>query len=163
MIIRMVIHLGLLAKRKAKKFLDEAIQKHQMGNLREAEHLYVESLSYDPNSEAAHLNYGDLLRQTNRPKAAMVEYNKAMVMNPEIPDPYEAIGRLQHSLNNYQEAEKFYKKALEFNPGNVNTQMNLAQLYMDTARYSDMRDIYTNIINKVKDPRLRSKIEERLK
>lgn len=155
--------MGMFAKRKAKKLLEQAIQKHKMGHLKEAEHLYVESLSYHPNSEEAHLNYGDLLRQTNRPKAALVEYNKAMVMNPEIPDPYESMGRLHHSMNNYEEAEKAYQKALEFNPGNINTQMNLAQLYMDTARYSDMRQIYANILNKVKDPRLKKKIEERLK
>ena len=155
--------MGLFTKKKAKKILEEGIELHKRGNFGAAEVKYCEALSYDPNNAGAHVNYGDLLRQTKRPKAAEVEYKKAAIMDPELSEPHASLGALYHSQSRYEEAEHEYEEALRRSPGNINVKMNLAQLYMDTVRFTEMKKIYAGILNHVKDPRLKQIIEERLK
>ncbi|MGA1819716.1 MAG: tetratricopeptide repeat protein [Thermoplasmatota archaeon] len=155
--------MGFFNKRKAQKALEEGIEFHRRGDLRSAEIKYCESLSFDPNNAGAHVNYGDLLKQTNRPMAAEVEYRKAMIMDPELSEPHASLGALYHSQERYEEAEKEYDKAISLNPGNINVKLNLAQLYMDTVRFTEMKKLYQGILNHVQDPRLRKMIEDRLR
>ncbi|MBN1389651.1 MAG: tetratricopeptide repeat protein [Candidatus Thermoplasmatota archaeon] len=155
--------MGLLSKKKARKLLDEGIEFHRKGDLKSAEMRYCSSLSFDPNNAATHVNYGDLLKQTMRPKAAEVEFRKAMIMDPELSEPHASLGALYHSQNRYEEAEKEYRNAIDRNPGNLNVKLNLAQLYMDTVRFTEMKKIYEGILPYITDPRLKQMITDRLR
>ncbi len=155
--------MGLFSKKKAGKLVEEGMELHRIGNLRGAEVKYVQSLSFDPNSIEAHLNYGDLLKVTQRPKAAEIEYRKAMIMDPERGEPHASLGSLHHSQGRHEEAEAEYNKAYDLQPGNINVQLNLAQLYMDTTRYTEMKKMYSYIFPKIKDPKLKAFIEDRMK
>ncbi|MEA3559996.1 MAG: tetratricopeptide repeat protein [Candidatus Thermoplasmatota archaeon] len=155
--------MGFFSKKKAQKLLDEGIELHRRGRLSTAEEKYCESLGYDQNNASTHINYGDLLKNTKRPKGAEIEYNKAAIMAPELGEPHGSLAQLYHSQSRYEEAEAQYELALEKSPGNVNIKMNLAQLYMDTARYTEMKKLYKEVLKYLKDPRLRAFIEDRLK
>jgi len=54
---------------------------------------------------------------------------KTVKAYPNFPDPYANIGAVYHNQGNYQEALKYYNKALEFNPNNRMVIGNLAKLY----------------------------------
>ena len=123
----------------------------------------VASQDVAPKQTSPPVNYGDLLRQTGRPMAAEVEYKKAMIMDQDLSEPHASLGALYHSKNRHEEAEREYEEALRRSPGNINVKMNLAQLYMDTVRFTEMKKIYNGILAHVKDPRLKKMIEERLK
>ncbi|MFO8050364.1 MAG: tetratricopeptide repeat protein [Thermoplasmatota archaeon] len=155
--------MGFLAKKKAQKLVDEGVELHRMGNLAAAEQKYCEALSYDPNNASAHLNYGDILKNTKRPRAAEVEYKKAAIMAPELGEPHGSLAQLYHSQERYEEAETEYGIAIEKSPGNLNIKLNLAQLYMDTVRYTEMKKLYEQILRHATDPDLRAFIEDRLK
>ena len=155
--------MGMFSKKKAGKLVEEGMKLHKLGDLRGAEMRYVQSLSFDPNSIEAHLNYGDLLKATQRPKAAEIEYRKAMIMDPERGEPHASLGSLYHSQGRHGDAEVEYNLAYDLQPGNLNVQLNLAQLYMDTTRYTEMKKMYSFVLPKVKDPKLRAFIEDRMK
>jgi Tfp pilus assembly protein PilF len=150
-------------KRKAQKLFQEGLDLHRKGDLGNAEARYLEALSYDPNSTELHLNYGDLLKKTDRPRAAEVEYRKAMIMDPERGEPHGSIAALYHSQRRYEEAEAEYEMALSKSPGDLNIKLNLAQLYMDTVRYTEMKKLYNSILPYVQDPKLKQFIQSRLK
>ncbi|MDG6226078.1 MAG: tetratricopeptide repeat protein [Candidatus Thermoplasmatota archaeon] len=155
--------MGFLGKRKAKQMFEEGLKLHKAGDLKGAEWFYTQALAYDPNHFEVHLNYGDLLRKTDRPRAAELEYKKASIMDPERGEPYAALGALHHAARNYEDAESFYRKALEIQPGDMNTHLNLAQLLMDTVRFTEAKKIYSNLQHRVTDPRLKRIIEDRLR
>ncbi len=155
--------MGFMGKRKGRKLLDEAIEFHRKGDLRGAEVMYCQSLSFDPNNAATHVNYGDLLKQTKRPVAAELEYKKAMIMDPELSEPHASLGALFHSRSEYEEAEKEYLLAISMNPGNFNVKLNLAQLYMDTVRFTEMKKIYEGLLPHIQNPALKKMLEDRLR
>lgn len=155
--------MGFFARRKAAKLLDEGIELFRQGDLRGAEERFVQGLSFDPNSLELHLNYGDVLKATGRPKAAEVEYKKAQIMEPERSDPYGSLAALYHSQKRYEEALEQYELAMSKGVNDLNIKMNLAQLYMDTFRFTEMKQVYRSILPHVTDPRLKKMIEERLR
>src|SRR6185436_18320325 len=93
--------------------LDRAIQHHSRGQLDEAEAIYRQILSSDPNhAHALHL-LGIVAHQRGDQPAALSLVDRAITANPNIADFYNtrgeifrALGRIDDAIDQYRQAEQ---------------------------------------------------------
>ena len=103
--------LGLL-----KTALQQAINLHHQGSLPQAEHLYRQVLSIDPNNYAANHNLGIISEQAGRSDLALPLLKKAVKTNPKDPTVHLNIGATYSSLGNTKKALTYYRKAVSLAP-----------------------------------------------
>jgi len=65
---------------------------------------------------------------------ASIYFNKAIKANPYYKEAYALAGDSYFCLENYIEAEKYYQKALFFEPENTNYMLRLAKIKISVAR-----------------------------
>ncbi len=154
-----------LFDKKRKKFnqaLEIGFKYHEKGNFYKAEEEYIKALRLDPKHSEAHLKYGDLLRMTERPRAAEKEYRFAIDCQPNFAEAYCALGEILHHQGNIDEAEKAYRKAIEIKNHYVTPRINLGTLLMDRGRFTEARDMLSEALQHARDPQLRQLIEQKL-
>ncbi|MDF1566137.1 MAG: tetratricopeptide repeat protein [Deltaproteobacteria bacterium] len=84
----------------------------------------------------AHL--GELLRIEGRPKAAVVEYEKAYgLAGPVAVHLANKLGRTHTALGNLARAEEILEEAREASPALVTTHVNLGRLYLGAKRWDE--------------------------
>ncbi len=91
------------------------------------------AIALDEHYLPAYSAYASILINKNQMDAALEQYQKVIEKKP-VAAIYALIGMLQDSKENYEEAEKNYRKALEINPGNPIAANNLAWLIADQNR-----------------------------
>lgn len=79
-------------------------------------------------------NYGVLLMETDEPDAAETQLKRAIVLAPELLDPYINLARLNGFRENFQEAINWFDKALVIDPGSANLHSHLANFLRDAGR-----------------------------
>jgi tetratricopeptide (TPR) repeat protein len=68
----------------------------------------------------------------NRTPEALDHFQKASQFDPEMPQPYNGLGLINHlKMKSYDEAIKNYKKALELEPKFSDAKNNLGAVYLD--------------------------------
>jgi tetratricopeptide (TPR) repeat protein len=75
------------------------------------------------------------------------------------------MGQVSASLSRYQEAIKYYRKALEMSPDNVEVYINLGYLYKTMAKFQEARENLQKarqILERKDDKRALSIIDEYL-
>lgn len=102
-------------------------------NLDTAEAELKKAIEIDENYLPAYSAYASLLISKNQMDAALAQYQKVVEKKPSA-SVHTLIGMLQDSKQNFDEAEKHYRKALEINPGTPIAANNLAWLIADQNR-----------------------------
>jgi Tfp pilus assembly protein PilF len=156
--------LGLLTSKskQIQEALDKGFTYHEQGDFFHAEKEYIKALKIDHKHSEAHLKYGDLLRMTERPRAAEKEYRYAIEYQPNLAEAHSALGELLHSQGKIDEAEMEYRKAIENKNHYVTPRINLGTLLMDQGRFTEARDILNEALQVAKDPQLRQYILQKL-
>src|SRR5262249_51923720 len=77
---------------------------------------YVKAIELNPDLAEAYGNRANVLRESNRLKEAMADYDKAIQLRPDLPDFYYNRADLFLGLGRYQEALADYEKAHALNP-----------------------------------------------
>jgi outer membrane protein OmpA-like peptidoglycan-associated protein len=81
------------------------------------EGFYREALNHPCNSPQVlariHNNLADALETQNRFPEAIVEYKKAIELDPKLPTPYISLGDVYSKLKDLKNAETYYKKYYE--------------------------------------------------
>jgi tetratricopeptide (TPR) repeat protein len=90
-----------------------------------------------PNDERAHQLLAGLFFGQQKYEEAIVEYQKAIAINPSFSQPYNQLGYAQRFLGRYGEAEKSFKKYVELIPGDPNPYDSYAELLMKTGRFDE--------------------------
>ncbi len=102
--------------------------------------LRMATLKTAPYSARAHNNVGIQLMNEGRDDEALVEYKKAISMNPSYSHPYHNIGHMLSLRARYDEALPFYIKAAELNKFEWKTRQDLGQVYFMLGRYSEAKE-----------------------
>lgn len=104
--------------------LAEAARHHQAGRLGEAENLYRQILSIEPNQVEVIYLLGALCAQADRHEAAVELFNRAIDLKPDAVY-FDALGRSLKHLGRLDEAIAAYRKALQIKSDFANAQNNL--------------------------------------
>jgi tetratricopeptide (TPR) repeat protein len=114
--------------------LAEARALLEMGKLSEAEKATRRYLEARKNSADAHYLLGYILFRKQEPKASLAEYTEgAKYRRPGAAD-LEVVASNYVLLNNYRDADKWFTKAVEWNPGDA-----LGWYYLGRTKYNENR------------------------
>jgi tetratricopeptide (TPR) repeat protein len=83
------------------------------------------------------LNIGASLAQAGRHQEAIVEYEKALQINPNFGTAYLNMGGSYRYLGNNQKAIECFQKALAIDPNDVNALNNLAAVYAESNKLDE--------------------------
>ncbi len=105
--------------------LNLAFSLHQSGKLDEAERLYRQILSSQPNHIDANHLLGVLAHQRQKYPEAIAYIQTAIRLNPQNPDFYSNLGEAWRLSGDLEAAINNYQKALKIQPNNAKTHFNL--------------------------------------
>ena len=111
-----------------KIMVDQAIEAHKEGRLKEAEKLYQSILKNQPTNLDVNNNLGVLLCTLGRFDEAEVNYRKAIEIKPDYVEAHNNLGNTLKNLGRFDEAEVNYRKAIKIKPDYVKAHKNLGAL-----------------------------------
>ena len=92
--------------------------KREFGDFDEAIELFQKALELDPGNRWASANLGLVLRFTGHFEKALAIFELGVAMDPLDASSHVRLGTAQWFMENHEEADRQYKKALELAPGN---------------------------------------------
>jgi RHS repeat-associated protein len=138
-----IIRMPTIAIHRA---LQTALDHHQAGRLSDAESLYRQILTQDPNHpDALHL-LGMVLIQTNRPKQAIEVIRQAINFQPNIALYHHSLGNALTDLGQVDDGNTEFREAIRLQPNYPEAHNNLgvnlkAQMHVEEAIKSFRRAI----------------------
>jgi tetratricopeptide (TPR) repeat protein len=115
--------------------LDLAVQHHQGGRLREAEGIYRQILSADPNHpQVVHL-LGVLSSQVGQGEAALNYIRRAIALNPTSAQYHAGLGAALATMGRIQDAIEEYQRALVLQPDLLDAHANLGTALMRIGKF----------------------------
>jgi Tfp pilus assembly protein PilF len=82
------------------------------------------------------------------PQGALIELDRALALDPDMPEAHHARGLLLHvAFNHPEEAIASYKKALQLRPAFSECKVNLGNVYLDQKRYDEAIPLYREALN----------------
>jgi Flp pilus assembly protein TadD len=91
----------------------------QVGKTDEAVEQYKLGIADDPDSATAHNIVGGLLARRGRLDDAIPHFESAARLAPTMPDPKYNLGMIEYARGNDQQAEHFWRAAIELRPDSV--------------------------------------------
>lgn len=117
--------------------IEEALQHHRAGRLAEAEVVYREVLSCDPdNFDALHL-LGVLYRQAGDVDRAIALISQAVMVQDAVPEAFNNLGVAMQAANRFGEAVEAYRRAITLRPDYAAAHFNLGNVFAELERYQD--------------------------
>ena len=106
--------------------------------------LLMESNPYDA---SLHINLGNLYAMWGWNSEALVEYNKALALNPGSSLALTNLGTLYNSTGDSSRAVKTFKKAIKANPNAALAYYNLGTIYDARGKYDKAIEHYGRAID----------------
>ncbi len=117
--------------------LQQAMAHHQAGRLAEAEQIYQQILSRQPNdAEALHL-LGILAYQVNRYDVAADLIRRAIVVNPNIPTYHSNLGKVLADFGQLEAAVAACRTAIRLKPDSAEAWYNLGHALREQGQIED--------------------------
>ncbi|XP_056912055.1 protein O-mannosyl-transferase TMTC1 isoform X5 [Takifugu flavidus] len=107
----------------------------------EAKEIYLKGIGRCPENSDLHNNYGVFLVDTGEDEMAVDHYQQAIRLKPTHYIAMVNLGRLLRLNNKNQDAEFWYKRALQVTK-NVDILTPLGALYYNTGRYEEALQVY---------------------
>jgi Tfp pilus assembly protein PilF len=109
----------------------DAIQKHQAGQLAEAEAAYEAVLAGEPgNADAWHFA-SVLALQMNNPSEAILRIRRAVQSNPDDAELHHTLGKVLLEQGHREQAREAFERAITLNPDHGEAHQNLGRLLRD--------------------------------
>jgi len=87
-----------------------------LNNLEKSQENYQLSIKQDPDSIPAIINLGILFQEQERYEEAVIQFKKAMMINPNDEKIYNNLGLSYFKMHLYENSLEEYKKAINLNP-----------------------------------------------
>src|SRR5437763_875880 len=110
--------------------LQHALRQHQAGRFQQAEQLYRQILSREPNHPNALYLLGVLALQTNHAEAAEELLRRSIAINPRFPEGHYGLGAALQQKGRYDEAIACYDRALTLNPQSPDAHWHRATAFL---------------------------------
>jgi len=124
-----------------------ALAAHQAGRLDEAESLYKQILSIQPNFfDALHLS-GVLAHQRGRSEEAVERIAKAIEINPTFVDAHKNLATVLMALARFGEAEVRLQTAISLKADYAELHFNLGNVFLQTDRFEDATNCYRRAVS----------------
>jgi tetratricopeptide (TPR) repeat protein len=97
-------------------------------------------------------NYrGIILLSLNKHSDALVDFNKAISLNPNFAQGYNNIALIYRSMNLRDRALGAYKKSLSLEPESIEARINIGILYTDLYLYIEAIESFKYVLKKIPD------------
>ena len=113
------------------KLLEAAVRAHKIGDIKNAESLYLNSINSGFEHEVAFSNLGVIYKTTNRKEKAIAMYERAIAKNPSFAEGYSNLGNLYRDVGKLDKALAATLQSLELKPANPEALLNLGAIYKD--------------------------------
>ena len=139
-------------KQAISQALKLAVEKHNNGELREAEIIYRKILEVEENADVYHL-LGLIAHQTEHYQEAIDLIKKAINLRPEAIF-YHNLGMVYDKLEKEEESSESFLKAISINPSYLNAELayyNIASYLKDKGNLKESLEYYNKAIEANKD------------
>jgi TolB-like protein/DNA-binding winged helix-turn-helix (wHTH) protein/Tfp pilus assembly protein PilF len=102
-----------------------------------AEKEYKRALALNPNSDTAHIWYGEYLQVMGQSEEAFVQVRQAMALDPLNAGPANALGYLFYTARQYDQGILAFQKTLELEPDYVTAHGGLGWVYGEKKMYPE--------------------------
>jgi len=116
---------------------DLAMQKHQAGNLAEAESLYRQIVAHQPGRADAYCNLAGVLRDRRDLDGAAAALQKALALRPNFPEAHNNLGNLLHEQGRTREAAAAYRQAAALRPDYAEAHYNLGNMLLELGELDE--------------------------
>jgi Flp pilus assembly protein TadD len=117
--------------------MEQAVQRHQAGDLNEAEAIYRKVLAVAPNLPDALNLLGVLLQQRGRLPEAAELISRAIQLAPATADFHYNMGVVLSAQKHLEHAESAFRHALSLRPGDPTIHHNLGAALQARGRYTE--------------------------
>ena len=124
-------------KTSNEQIINQAIQFHLKGNIKEAIKYYQILISKSINNPSIYSNYGAILQDQGKLQDAEKSYRKAIEINPNYVEAHSNLGNVLKDLGKLQDAELSTRKAIELNPNYSIAHYNLGTILKDLGKLQD--------------------------
>jgi len=132
--------------RKSKQILEQALNLHQTGHLREASVLYEDVLLVEPeNAEALHLS-GLIAHQQGRVNTAVERIGQAIHLRPQSKTFVKNLCAVLLASGRANEAACCYQKLVALVPGDAEAWFGLGNLYQQQGQVNEAVQAYRQVI-----------------
>lgn len=129
------------------RLIETAELYHRAGRLEDAEHLYREILSQEPeNSQATHL-LGLIAMQVGKFEISQELFQTALELDPSNPVFHCNLATLSFLQGDLKKAEQGARKALELDPDYVDAKANLGKILKEQGRTEEAKECLRQAVN----------------
>jgi predicted O-linked N-acetylglucosamine transferase (SPINDLY family) len=125
---------------------DLASRHHQAGRLQDAEQLYKQILTQQPDHSGAMLHLGLIARQVGRHDIGIKLIRQSIVLNPNLPEAHNNLGNALRELAQLDEAIAAYRQAILLKPNYPEALNNLGNALKDNGQPDDALAAYRQTI-----------------
>ena len=135
-----------VTKLSQKQIINQAIQFHIRGNIKEAAKYYQELINQGCNDHRIFSNYGVILKDLGKLQKAEFLYRKAIEIKPDFAEAYYNLGIILSDLGKLEEALFLYRKAIEIKPDYIKAYSNLGSILSDLGKLEEAEFLYRKVI-----------------
>jgi len=120
--------------------LRAGVDCHQSGDFEQAEKIYQQILTIEPENSQAILFMGVLAYNVDKLDIARIYMEKAMELSPGNPACYVNLGNVCQSENKYKQAIGLYEKCIELDKNHIQAFSNLGVAWTKTGEFKKAAD-----------------------
>ena len=112
-------------------------------------HCFQKALEIDPNYGQAHRRLGDFYAENRDLIKAIEHWEQFALLDPDnAGNIFSKIETALYDLGRYSEVEKFYKRMLDQNPGNLNALAHMANVLEEKGERQQALDLVDSAMEK---------------
>ncbi|MEJ2604038.1 MAG: tetratricopeptide repeat protein [Gammaproteobacteria bacterium] len=129
------------------KRLQEGLDHHRAGRLKEADASYRSVLAEEPRHPDGLYLLGVLALQVGQPQVALRLFRDAAAVRPGDAEVHNMCGEASRSLGDHEAAIASYRRALEIDPGHAGACINLGNACRDAGRIDEAIENYRRALD----------------